>query len=96
VIYPSSALRLRHCFRRDGLAEVIAVLSNPSPDREEEILLDILDDFTVSLNKTEAVTLAEWVPGKDLIVDNFNDNGRIDASPPGFILEKVIGGARCF
>ena len=38
----------------------------------------------------EWVSLSEWVPGgDDLIVDNFNDTGRIDGEPDGF-LERIV------
>ncbi|MCP4349448.1 MAG: hypothetical protein GY795_28540 [Desulfobacterales bacterium] len=90
-VYPGTDLRIGHCFREEGIAEVIAVLSNKSATERKTAVIDIVDDFTVRLNKGNDIILAEWVPGgNDIIVDNFNDTGKIDANPPGFILNKVI------
>jgi hypothetical protein len=45
------------------------------------------------LRKTKdsaGVILTEWVPGgTSLIVDNFNDTGRIDREPEGFLRNIV-------
>jgi len=91
-VYPSSDVRLGHCFRRDGIAEVIAVLSNPSTEEKKTVEVDIVDDFTIRLAKSSEVQLVEWVPGgSDVILDNFNDTGKIDANPKDLILRSVIG-----
>jgi hypothetical protein len=90
-IYPSTDLRIGNCFRREGIAEVVAVLSNTSSSEIKQVIVDILDDFTVRLNKGEGVTLAEWVPGgADIIADNFIDTGKIDQNPENFILHRVL------
>jgi len=91
-IQPSTDLRIGHCFREDGVAEVIAVLSNKSTEKKQTATIDINDDYTVEMNNShEDIILAEWVPGgSDIIVDNFNDTGKIDSNPKDFILENVI------
>ncbi|RJP28562.1 MAG: hypothetical protein C4527_11540 [Candidatus Omnitrophota bacterium] len=89
-IAPLKDLRIGHSFRKDGLAQVIAVLSNPTTD-EKEVSIDLLDDFTVKLNHGDEVTLAEWIPGgNDIIADNFFDTGKIDANPKDFIARTIV------
>ena len=89
TVHPTSELRVGHAFREDGVAQVIAKLSNDS-EESQEVTIDIEDDFTISLNKGKNITLSEWVPGgDDIIVDSFNDTGDID--PKKFILRHVIG-----
>ncbi len=90
-IYPSTDLRIGHCFRNEGIAEVIAVLSNPSATEKKEVVVDLIDDFTVRINKGKDVILVEWVPGgNDIIVDNFIDTGKIDQHPKDFILNRIL------
>ncbi len=94
-VYSGTDLRIGNCFREDGVAETIAILSNRSQTDEQTVTLDLLDDFTVKLNRGKGVRLIEWVPGGgDIIADNFNDNGKIDGEPPGFIAQHVIGEIR--
>ncbi|WP_207688314.1 hypothetical protein [Desulfonema limicola] len=90
-MYPATNTRIGNCFRKEGIAEVIAELSNKNPKEKRKIVINIIDDFTVKLIKGKDIVLAEWVPGgNDIIVDNFNDTGEIDSNPPGFIVNKVI------
>jgi len=91
-IQPGSDLRIGHCFREEGIAEIIAVLSNKSTDKKQTATIDIVDDYTVRMNKcNNDIMLAEWVPGgNDIIADNFNDTGKIDSDPKDFIYESVI------
>ena len=89
-IEPLRDVRIGHAFRRNSLAEVMATFSNTSPNRKHKVTIDILDDHTVRMGKHEEILFSEWVPGgTDIIVDNFNDTGRIDREPAGFI-EKII------
>ncbi|MCC5850350.1 MAG: hypothetical protein JJU29_19870 [Verrucomicrobia bacterium] len=91
-VFPGSDLRVGNCFRKEGIAETIAVISNLSQTEPSNVTVDVLDDFTVRLNKGKSVKLIEWVPGGgDIIADNFNDNGRIDGEPQGFISDHVVG-----
>jgi hypothetical protein len=84
-------LRIGHAFRKDGSAELIANLSNRSQTRHHTVDLEITDDFSLRLREPNAdVALSEWVPGgADLIVDNFNDTGRIDGEPEG-LLKRIV------
>ena len=89
-IEPLRDVRLGHAFRRNSLAEVMATISNTSPDRTHKVTIDILDDHTARMASHEQILFSEWVPGgNDIIVDNFNDTGRIDREPYRFI-EKII------
>jgi hypothetical protein len=84
-------VRIGHAFREDGIAQVIANLSNNSPTEQYEVELNILDDYSVEMSSHKHVFLSEWVPGgNDFIVDNFNDTGKIDAEPEGF-LKRIVG-----
>lgn len=90
-LYPSTDLRIGNCFRQEGIAEVIAVLSNKSATEKKTVVIDLVDDFTVRINKGDDVTLAEWVPGgNDIIVDNYIDTGKIDYYPAGFIEKRIL------
>jgi hypothetical protein len=83
-------VRIGHAFREEGIAQVIANLSNNSPMEEYEVELNILDDYSVEMSPHKHVFLSEWVPGgNDFIVDNFNDTGKIDAEPEGF-LKRIV------
>ncbi|MCP4697942.1 MAG: hypothetical protein GY862_13980, partial [Gammaproteobacteria bacterium] len=65
-------VRIGHAFREDGVAQVIANISNKSHSRSMSLKLNILDDFSVRMPPHEEVFLSEWVPGgNDIIVDNF-------------------------
>ena len=84
-------VRIGHAFREDGIAQVIANLSNNSPTEQYQVELNILDDYSVEMSPHKHVFLTEWVPGgNDFIVDNFNDTGKIDAEPEGF-LKRIVG-----
>jgi hypothetical protein len=90
TVDPEKAVRLGHAFRADGVAQVIANLSNKSRSQRHEVKLRVLDDFSVEMKANEDILLAEWVPGgNDIIVDNFNDTGEIDGEPVGF-LTRII------
>jgi hypothetical protein len=83
-------VRIGHAFREDGIAQVIANLSNNSATEQYDVELNILDDYSVEMSSHDNVYLTEWVPGgNDLIVDNFNDTGKIDAEPSGF-LKRIV------
>lgn len=89
-VEPARDVRIGHAFRESGSAQVIANLSNTSHNEAFEVELDMLDDFSVRMSKHEHVLLSEWVPGgNDIIVDNFNDTGRIDCEPPGLLASVV-------
>jgi hypothetical protein len=86
-------LLIGHAFRESGdRAEVIATLSN-STREPRDIEINIEDDYTVTLRKSKdsaGVILTEWVSGgTSLIVDNFNDTGRIDREPEG-LLRNIV------
>jgi hypothetical protein len=86
AVEPGRDLRIGHAFREDGSAQVVANLSNNSQTVTREVELDVLDDFSVKMDADDSVFLTEWVPGgNDFIVDNFNDTGRIDGEPEGFL-----------
>ncbi len=56
----------------------------------QKVTIDILDDHTIRMREHDQVQFTEWVPGgTDIIVNNFNDTGRIDREPDGFI-ERII------
>lgn len=83
-------LRLGHAFRETSKAQIIGVLSNEN-QMETTVAIDFVDDFEVKLHPAEGVYLREWVPGgDDIIVDNFNDTGKIDSEPQDFIIRHVI------
>jgi len=90
MVDPEKAVRIGHAFRADGVAQVIANLSNRSRTQRHEVKLRVHDDFSVEMKPHEEILLAEWVPGgNDIIVDNFNDTGEIDGEPAGF-LTRII------
>jgi hypothetical protein len=89
-VEPARDVRIGHAFRESGSAQVIANLSNRSHGEGFDVELDVLDDFSVRMSKHEHVVLTEWVPGgNDIVVDNFNDTGRIDCEPPGLLAGVV-------
>ncbi|MEM7200121.1 MAG: hypothetical protein AAF628_07640 [Planctomycetota bacterium] len=89
-IEPARDVRIGHAFRESGSAQVMANLSNTSHTEAFEIELDVLDDFSVRMSPHEHVILSEWVPGgNDIIVDNYNDTGRIDCEPKGLLASIV-------
>lgn len=94
VRVPATAnLLIGHTFRENGdRAEVIATLSN-STREPRDVEIEIKDDYSVTLRKTKdsaGIVLTERVPGgTNLIVDNFNDTGRIDREPEGFLRNIV-------
>ena len=88
----SGNLLVGHSFRDGGdRAEVIATLTNNTREARD-VEIEISDDYTISLKKGGGdVILTEWVPGgSSLIVDNFNDTGRIDREPEGFLRNIVL------
>jgi len=88
-----STVRLGQVFRRDGMVEILANLTNSNPD-DREVEIDLVNDYAVELKRspqTDGVFLTEWVPGGTSdIVDNFNDTGRIDGEPDGLIRAIVM------
>lgn len=55
--------------------------------------IELKDDYTVtmkSMSGNKDVILTQAVPGgTNVIVDNFNDTGKIDCEPDGFLREIV-------
>jgi len=89
-VEPARDVRIGHAFREDGSAQVIANLSNTSHTEGFDVDLDVLDDYSVKMAPHPNVILTEWVPGgSDIIVDNFNDTGRIDTEPKGMLRALV-------
>jgi hypothetical protein len=87
---PEKAVRIGHAFRADGVAQVIANLSNKSRTQRHEVKIKLLDDFSVEMRAHEDILLAEWVPGgNEIIVDNFNDTGELDSEPESFMTRIV-------
>jgi len=88
-----SSVRIGNAFRKDAAAETLATIANESAE-EREVEIDLLGDYHVGMKKspqTENVHLVEWVPGgSSEIVDNFNDTGRIDCEPDGFLRKIVL------
>jgi hypothetical protein len=90
IAEPARDVRIGHAFREDGSAQVIANLSNNSASRRHEVELNVLDDYSLTMTQNTDLFLTEWVPGgSDVIVDNFNDTGRIDGEPDGFLARIV-------
>ena len=89
----NSSVLIGHAFRQDGRVEILAKITN-SNSHDGEIEFDILDDYHVEkkpLPNSEGISIDEWVPGGTTnIVDNFNDTGRIDCEPSGFISSFII------
>lgn len=85
-------IRIGQAFRPDAEVEMIGILQN-STGLEKEVDIDIIADFHVEMKrgkKSEGVTYTEWVSGGAAeIRDNFNDTGRIDSEPEGFIRSIV-------
>lgn len=93
-VEPARDVRIGHAFRESGAAQVIANLSNTSHTQAFEVTLDVLDDYSVRMSPHEHVLLSEWVPGgNDIVVDNFNDTGRIDGEPKGLLASIVTAPA---
>ena len=90
---PSRNICIGHAFREEGAVEVIASLTNLSAEKRHDVRLRLVNDYTVHLERpadAKDVVLEEWVPGgTDVIVDNFNDTGKIDREPDGF-LRKIV------
>lgn len=86
-------IRIGQAFRADAEVEMLGVLHN-STGEEKEVDIDIITDFHVEMKrskKSEGVNYTEWVSGgASDIRDNFNDTGRIDCEPDGFIREIVM------
>jgi len=86
-------IRIGQAFRADAEVEMLGVIQN-STGEEKEIDIDIIADFHVEMKrskKSEGVNYTEWVSGgASDIRDNFNDTGRIDCEPEGFIREIVM------
>ncbi|OQY56587.1 MAG: hypothetical protein DRR08_01595 [Candidatus Parabeggiatoa sp. nov. 2] len=94
AVEPAVDVRIGHAFREEGVAQVIANLSNHSHTECHEVKLNILDDYSVHMSSHKKVFMSEWAPGgNDFIVDNFNDTGRIDCEPAGF-LKRIVSQTR--
>lgn len=88
-VEPLKVVRIGHAFREEGQAQVMATLANNSHSERKTVDLEVIDDFSVRMPKMDDVLLTEWVPGGDEIVDNFNDTGKIDREPEGF-LRRIV------
>jgi hypothetical protein len=90
-------LRVGQAFRPDAEVEMIGVIQN-STSQEKEVDVDIIADFRVEMKrgkKSEGVNYTEWVSGgASEIRDNFNDTGRIDCEPEGFIRNIVMSNSQ--
>lgn len=90
---PHSRIRIGQAFRENSAVEMLGVVHNTSTE-EREIDLDLIADFHVEMKRnknSELVNYTEWVAGgANEIRDNFNDTGRIDCEPEGFIREILI------
>jgi hypothetical protein len=86
-------LRIGQAFREDSDVDLVGVLQNSTAE-DREVDVDVIADFHVEMKrgrKAEGVTYTEWVSGgNDDIRDNFNDTGRIDCEPEGFIRGIVL------
>lgn len=86
-------LRIGQAFREDSDVDLVGVLQNSSAE-DREVDVDVIADFHVEMKrgrKAEGVTYTEWVSGgTGDIRDNFNDTGRIDCEPDGFIRGIVL------
>ena len=90
-------LRVGQAFRPDAEVEMIGVIQN-STSQEKEVDVDIIADFRVEMKrskKSEGVNYTEWVSGgASEIRDNFNDTGRIDCEPEGFVRNIVMSNSQ--
>jgi hypothetical protein len=81
-------IRIGQAFREDSDVDLMGVLHNSTAE-DREVDIDVISDFQVTMKrgrKSEGVTYTEWVSGgANDIRDNFNDTGRIDCEPEGFI-----------
>ncbi|MDR1925572.1 MAG: virulence factor SrfB [Planctomycetaceae bacterium] len=78
-------------FRKGGLVEVLATISNNS-DKTEKVDLFLEDDFTITEKKKDNpnILFTENISGgNDFFADNFCDTGKIDDRPKGFITEII-------
>lgn len=86
-------LRIGQAFREDSDVDLVGVLQNSSAE-DREVDIDVIADFDVEMKrgrKADGVTYTEWVSGgTGDIRDNFNDTGRIDCEPEGFIRGIVL------
>ena len=86
-------IRLGQSFRADAEIDLLGIIQN-STNQEREIDIDLLKDFHVEMKRgknAEGVIYTEWVSGgAGDIRDNFNDTGRIDCEPNGFIKQIVM------
>ena len=91
TVQPEKAIRIGHAFREQGVAQVIATLSNQSATEPHTVTVRVCDDYSVELESPNGdVLLTEWVPGgNELIIDNFNDTGDLDRDPDGF-LQRIV------
>ena len=90
---PRRDVRIGSAFREHGRTEIIAHISNGSPN-VVRATIEIHDDYRITLVKQKSdprLVFSEWVPGGEhVIVDNFNDTGRIDCEPDGFLAKIVM------
>jgi hypothetical protein len=94
VIVPANGrVRIGQAFREDATVEILGILQNTSSE-SKEVSIEIKGGFDVTLKPSrnlEGVTYTEWVSGGvSEIRDNFNDTGRIDAEPVGFMRSIVL------
>lgn len=90
----AASILLVHAFRRESLrTEVIASLNNPT-SQARDVELNIENDHHVRLTphpNNKDITIIERISGGvENIVDNFNDTGRIDREPDGYIRRIVL------
>jgi hypothetical protein len=94
IIVPANGrVRIGQASREDATVEILGILQNTGGE-SKEVSIEIKGDFDVTLKPSrsmEEVVFTEWVSGGvSEIRDNFNDTGRIDAEPTGFIRSIVL------
>jgi hypothetical protein len=86
-------VRIGQAFREDASVELLGILQNTGRD-EKNVSIEIKGDYDVAFKHSknaEEVTYTQWVSGGiSEIRDNFNDTGRIDGEPDGFIRSIVL------
>lgn len=89
-----ASVLIGHAFRQDGGVEVLATLSNHDLHNERTVDVELKDDYNITMKPSSSnkdVSLLLAAPGgTNVILDNFNDTGKIDCEPEGFLREIVL------
>jgi hypothetical protein len=94
---PNQTVLIGHAFgERNRRVEVLATVENTT-QQERDVAIDLVNDYRVELNRASqgcGVRVTERVSGGvHAIVDNYNDTGKIDREPDGFLRRVVLGQA---